>query len=203
MSWAFADHPAAGLGRIAVLSAHPARIARLLLRPRASWLAFPGMAFLAFFFVYPVLQLLAISLQDPDTAAFSLAAYHRVMVTKVYLHVLENTFVIAAQTTGLCLLLGYPLAYWLATMPAERRRRMILFVMLPFWTSALVKSFSWLVLLARYGVVAHVLGAISPTGHAPELLHGRGAVLMGMVQILLPLAVLTMLPVMMQIDQTL
>jgi ABC-type spermidine/putrescine transport system permease subunit II len=88
-------------------------------------------------------------------------------------------------------------------MPEQRRRRLILLVMLPFWTSALVKSFSWLVLLARYGVVAHVLGAISPTGHAPELLHGRGAVLMGMVQILLPLAVLTMLPVMLQIDQTL
>jgi putative spermidine/putrescine transport system permease protein len=172
-------------------------------RPRSAWLALPGMAFLAFFFVVPVLQLLAVSLQDPDTAEFSLAAYHRVIETKVYLGVLQTTFIIALETTGLCLVLGYPLAYWLAMMPEERRRKLILFVMLPFWTSALVKSFSWLVLLARYGVVAHVLGALSPTGHAPELLHGRSAVLMGMVQILLPLTVLTMLPVMLQIDRTL
>jgi putative spermidine/putrescine transport system permease protein len=203
LSEAFVDHSAFGGVKRRIVSSRAVCTARTMARPRASWLALPGMAFLAFFFIYPVLQLLAVSLQDPDTAAFSLAAYHRVIVTKVYLHVLENTFIIAAQTTGFCLLLGYPLAYWLATMPEQRRRRLILLVMLPFWTSALVKSFSWLVLLARYGVIAHVLGAISPTGHAPELLHGRGAVLMGMVQILLPLAVLTMLPVMLQIDQTL
>ena len=73
--------------------------------------------------------------------------------------------------------------------------------MLPFWTSALVKSFGWLVLLARYGVVARVLGVLSPDGQAPELLHGRGAVLMGMTHALLPLAVLTMLPVMIRIDR--
>ena len=81
------------------------------------------------------------------------------------------------------------------------RGRLILLVMLPFWTSALVKSFGWLVLLARHGVVARLLAVISPTGEAPELLHGRGAVLMGMTHTLLPLAVLTMLPVMVRIDR--
>jgi putative spermidine/putrescine transport system permease protein len=88
------------------LSALQVAARRGLLRPSVSWLALPGMAFLAFFFLYPVLQLLAVSFQDPETAAFSLAGYHRVIVTKVYLHVLENTFVIATQTTGCCQLLG-------------------------------------------------------------------------------------------------
>ena len=176
---------------------------RATLRPRAAWLAFPGLLYLAVFFVYPVLRLLLTSLQDPDSGGFSLAAYRRLIGATVYLDVMRTTFFIAAETTALCLVLGYPLAYWLARMPAARRAKLILLVMLPFWTSALVKSFSWLVLLARHGIVANTLRALNPTGQAPELLHGRGAVLMAMTHTLLPLAVLTMLPVMLQIDRTL
>ncbi len=171
------------------------------LRPRAAWLAVPGLLFLAVFFILPVLQLFDVSLRDPQTLAFSLAGYRRAVGAVVYLRVLQNTFAIAAQTTLLCIALGYPLAYWLTGLSAPLRAKLILLVMLPFWTSALVKAFAWLVLLARYGVVAHVLGTLSPTGQAPELLHGRGAVLMGMTHTLLPLAVLTMLPVMLRIDR--
>jgi putative spermidine/putrescine transport system permease protein len=176
-------------------------MATRLLRPRAAWLAVPGLLFLGLFFVFPVLQLLGVSLRDPETLSFSLAGYRRALGATVYLHVLENTFAIAAQTTLLCLVFGYPLAYWLAGLQPRMRERLIVLVMLPFWTSALVKSFGWLVLLARYGVVARVLGALSPSGQAPELLHGRGAVLMGMTHALLPLSVLTMLPVMIRIDR--
>jgi putative spermidine/putrescine transport system permease protein len=171
------------------------------LRPRAAWLAVPGLLFLGVFFIFPVLQLLGVSLQDPETLKFSLAGYQRAFGATVYLRVLQNTFDVAAQTTLLCLALGYPLAYWLSGLRPKWRGRLILLVMLPFWTSALVKSFGWLVLLARYGVVADLLRALSPAGQAPELLHGRGAVLMGMVQTLMPLAVLTMLPVMLRIDR--
>ena len=170
-------------------------------RPRAAWLAVPGLLFLGVFFVFPVLQLLGVSLRDPETLNFSLAGYRRALGATVYLNVLRNTFGIATQTTLLCLTFAYPLAYWLAGLRPRLRGRLILLVMLPFWTSALVKSFGWLVLLARYGVVARVLSAISPDGQAPELLHGRGAVLMGMTHALLPLAVLTMLPVMIRIDR--
>ena len=170
-------------------------------RPRAAWLAIPGLLFLGAFFVFPVLQLFGVSLRDPETLSFSLAGYRRALGATVYLGVLRNTFGIAAQTTLLCLTFAYPLAYWLSGLRPRTRGRLILLVMLPFWTSALVKSFAWLVLLARYGVVARVLGTLSPDGQAPELLHGRGAVLMGMTHALLPLAVLTMLPVMIRIDR--
>jgi putative spermidine/putrescine transport system permease protein len=176
---------------------------RIVCRPRVAWLAFPGLLYLAMFFIYPVVQLLLTSLQDPESGAFSLAAYRRLMSATVYLDVMRTTFFIAAETAALCLLLGYPLAYWLARMPAGRRAKLILLVMLPFWTSALVKSFSWLVLLARHGIVANTIRALNPSGQAPELLHGRGPVLMAMIHTLLPLAVLTMLPVMLQIDRTL
>lgn len=167
----------------------------------AYWLALPGLLFLGVFFVFPVLQLLAVSVQDPVTLGFSLAGYRRLFTATVYLRVLQNTFGIAAQTTALCLVTGYPLAYWLCGLRPAWRARAVLLVMLPFWTSALVKSFGWLVLLARRGLVAAFLGWFSTDGQAPELLHGRGAVLMGMTHTLLPLAVLTMLPVMLRIDR--
>ncbi len=176
---------------------------RAIGRPRVAWLAFPGLLYLGVFFVYPVVRLLLTSLQDPDTAGFSLAAYRRLVSATVYLDVMRTTFFIAAETTTLCLVLGYPLAYWLARLQPAQRAKLILLVMLPFWTSALVKSFSWLVLLARHGIVANTIRALNPDGQSPELLHGRGAVLMAMTHTLLPLAVLTMLPVMLQIDRTL
>ncbi len=164
------------------------------------WLAAPGLAFLAVFFVYPVLRLLMLSLQDGDTGAFSLAAYARLFSRSIYVRVLENTFLIAGETTILCLLLGYPVAYWLAGLSARRRQSLLLLVLLPFWTSALVKSFAWIVLLARTGLVARLLQDATGSAEPVELLYGRGSVLMGMVHTLMPLAVMTMLPVMTQID---
>lgn len=181
----------------AVRTEAPAR--RPLLR-NPLWLAAPGIAFLAVFFLYPVLRLLLLSLQDNDTGGFSLAAYSRLFTRSVYVRVLENTFGIAGETTLLCLLLGYPVAYWLAGMAPRRRGSLLLLVLLPFWTSALVKSFAWIVLLARTGVVARLLMDVSGRSQPVELLYGRGAVLMGMVHALLPLAIMTMLPVMTQID---
>ena len=66
-----------------------------------------------------------------------------------------------------------------------------------------IVGLGWLALLARHGIVANAIRALDPAGQSPELLHGRGAVLMAMVHTLMPLAVLTMLPVMLQIDRTL
>lgn len=175
------------------------RMVRRLADPR--WLALPGIAFLAVFFVYPVLHLLVRSVQTADRSEWSLAAYARLFTHPVYLRVLQNTFVIAADTTAICLLLAYPVAYWLSSMPEKRRRTLLLVVLMPFWTSALVKSFAWIVLLARTGVVAHLLMQATGADHPIELLYGRGSVLMGMVHALLPLAVMTMLPTMLQIDR--
>ncbi len=163
------------------------------------WLAVPGLLFLALFLVYPTFQLLQLSVQDPETGAFSLTSYRRAFTVGVYARVLEITFTVAAQTTLLCLLFGYPLAYWLSRLPAEKQRAMVLLVLLPFWTSALVKNFAWLMLLGRTGIVANTarwLGFDNP----PELLFGRATVVFAMTHTMLPLAVVTMLPVMSKID---
>ncbi|HEX3404933.1 MAG TPA: ABC transporter permease subunit [Acetobacteraceae bacterium] len=169
------------------------------LRPGALWLTLPGLLYLLVFLLLPCIWLLSLSVEDADTGAFTLAAYARAFGVGVYTRVLTTTFVIALETTLLCLLLGYPVAYWLTRQPKRRQRLLALFVLFPFWTSALVKNFVWLVLLGRMGAVVTFLKFLG-MAQPPELLFNRGAVVFGMTHTMLPLAIITMLPVMNQID---
>lgn len=177
----------------------PARRPRL--RLSALWLVLPGVAFLSAFLLYPSFELLATSLKHPQTGAFSLAAFAKVFGGGVYTRSLLTTFSVAAQTTAWCLLLGYPLAYWLASLSPRRQRLAALLVMLPFWTSALVKNFAWLVFLGRNGVFNDLLVWL---GMAPaQWLFARATVVFAMVHTLLPLAVVVMLPIMNRIERAL
>lgn len=163
------------------------------------WLTLPGLAYLLVFLVLPGLRLLSLGFEDNDTGAYTLAAYARAFSVGVYTRILGTTFAIAFDTTALCLLLGYPVAYWLARQPKRRQRLLGLLVLFPFWTSALVKNFVWLVLLGRTGIIESLL-RLSGLAHPPELLFSRGTVVFGMTHTMLPLAIITMLPVMNQID---
>jgi putative spermidine/putrescine transport system permease protein len=171
------------------------------LRPGVLWLAAPGLLYIVVFLLLPCLRMLSLSLEDNDTQTFSTSAYARLLHVGLYARVLTTTFAVAFQVTALCLLLGYPLAYWLARQPQRRQRMLSLLVLFPFWTSALVKNFTWLVLLGRHGIVTNLLGAIGLP--APDLLFSRGTVVFGMTHTMLPLAVISMLPVMNQIDRSL
>lgn len=170
-------------------------------RPPVLWLALPGLLFLLIFLLLPCLRLMGLSLQDAS-GAFSLANFRRAFNVGVYVRVLSNTFTIAAQTTGLCLLLGYPLAYWLSRQPPQRQRALTLLVLFPFWTSALVKSFVWLVLLGHTGPFARLFEAMGME-EPPELLFSRLTVVLAMAHTMLPLAVVTMLPTLIGIDHRL
>ncbi|HEY4250655.1 MAG TPA: ABC transporter permease subunit [Roseomonas sp.] len=162
------------------------------------WLAVPGLVYLLVFLVLPALGMLSISLTDTDTGEWSLAAYQRALGVPVYTRIIGNTFAIALQVTALCLLLGYPLAYWLARLPARAQRMTALLVLLPMWTSALVKNFAWLVLFGRTGIVAGLIQALG--FEAPDLLFNRLTVVFAMTHSMLPIATVSMLSVMTQLD---
>jgi putative spermidine/putrescine transport system permease protein len=166
------------------------------------WLALPGLGFLTLFLILPTAQMLSVGFFDKVTGALTLSAFARIWIGGPYLAVLSTTFSVAIWTTMLCVGLGYPLAYWLARKPPRQQRIAALFVLLPFWTSALIKNFSWLVLLGRNGIMAKTMAAVGMTG-GDHLLFNRATVVFAMVHTLLPLAVVTMLPVMNQIDRRL
>ncbi|MGF6174750.1 ABC transporter permease subunit [Ensifer sp. 4252] len=167
------------------------------------WLAVPGIAFLLIFFLVPVARLMGLSLEDADTGAMTASHYARIFETDVYFRVLLITFRIAGLTTLFSLLLGYPLAYWLSRLPDRTRGTMILLVMVPFWTSYLVKSFAWVIVLGRTGVINQIGLGSGLLSQPLELLHNELGVMIGMVHAMVPLAILTMLPVMTGIDRRL
>ena len=175
-------------------------------RPRSVWLRawpiYPTLLFLAALFVYPVAQLLSLSVID-SSGALTTSHYERLFVSPVYIQVLRNTLEISAWTTLLCIIGGYPIAYMLATTEPGTRNRLILWVLLPFWTSFLVRTFAWIVLLGRRGAVNDVLMTLGLVDQPIALLYNMTGVMIGMVHAMMPLAVLTMLSVMENIDRNL
>jgi len=164
---------------------------------RSFWLLAPAVGFLLVFFVYPVVDMLSVAFIDSG-GRFTLGNFARLFEHAVYFKVLRITFEIALLTTLLCLVLGYPVAYFLAHSNATLRGKLLLVVLMPFWTGFLVRTFSWMILLADAGpltAIGHRLGLIEL-----QLSNNLVGVLIGMSHALLPLAVLNMLAVMQSID---
>jgi len=157
----------------------------------------PALAWLGIFFVYPIGRLFYASLFTP---AFSLASYAKLLGTPVYVRVLANTFEISLTVTLVTLVLGYPLAFLMATAGRRASGVMLIAIILPLWTSVLVRTYAWMVLLGRRGLVNEALGSLGLTDAPLPLLYNRLGVTIGMVHVLLPFMVLPIYSVMKGID---
>lgn len=162
--------------------------------------AIPALLFLALFFLLPVAEMLMGSFQNAS-GELSLTNFERIASTPVYGRVLGITFWVSALTAILSVVLAYPVAYLLARMSPMGRERWLLWIMLPFWTSYLIKTYAWMLLLSRKGLLTVLASDVldNPSGLVPAL----SGVLIGMVHSMLPLAVITLLPIMRSIDQRL
>ncbi|WP_291296820.1 ABC transporter permease subunit [Elioraea sp.] len=169
----------------------------------AAWYAAPAVVFLAVFFLYPVLRLLLLSVQIEATGELTTEHFHRALTAEVYVRVLGITFGVAGETTLGAVVLGYPLAYWLARQPLSRRGWLLMLVLIPFWTSYLVKTFAWMITLDQSGIMNRALVGAGIVPSPIDVLHGRMGVRIGMIHAMLPLAVLTMLPVMLSVERQL
>ena len=110
--------------------------------------------------------------------------------------ILLRTFSISAVVTLMCILLGYPLAYWLSTLNERKANLMMILVLLPFWTSVLVRIAAWIVLLQTNGLVNRFLMFTGLSGEPVPLLFNRLGVIIAMVHILLPFMILPLYSVM-------
>jgi ABC-type spermidine/putrescine transport system permease subunit I len=162
----------------------------------------PAILFLGFFFIYPVVLLLGLSLVD-TSGALSLEHYTRLYEKGVYVKVLLITLKIAGWTTLFAMLAGYPIAYLLSTVKSSTRNSLVIWVLMPFWTSFLVRTFAWIVLLGRHGALNELLLALGIVDTPVRLIFNFTGVMIGMVHALMPLCVLTMLSVMENIDRNL
>lgn len=120
----------------------------------------------------------------------------------IYIDVLERTFWISLIVTAVCLLLGYPIAYLLATLPTRQSNLLMILVLLPFWTSLLVRVTAWVVLLQTQGLINDAGVAFGLWSERIQLIHNRTGVYIAMIHILLPFMVLPLYSVMKGISPT-
>jgi putative spermidine/putrescine transport system permease protein len=115
---------------------------------------------------------------------------------RLYVGVFIKTAWVSISVSVLCLLLGYPVAYFLANIPARYSNLLMILVLLPFWTSILVRTTAWVVVLQTHGVLNDLLVRLGLTDHALSLIYNRFGVLVAMTHILLPYAILSLYSVM-------
>lgn len=152
---------------------------------RGAWPALPALILLFVFFLFPVVRMLGLSLEGG-----TLDWYAKALGEGLYLRVMWNTFEIALLVTLFCLLLGYPLGFLIATTTPGWATFGFICVLLPLWTSVLVRTYAWMVLLGRNGVFNRLLMDGGITSDPIPMLHNFTGVLIGMVHVLLPYVVL-------------
>jgi ABC-type spermidine/putrescine transport system permease subunit I len=160
-------------------------------------LVLPLIAYLAAFYAYPVAAMMLRSIAEPG---WTLENFRRVFENPVYLHVLWLTFRVGVIVTTAALLLGFPVAYVLARIDRAKSNLLMMLVLLPFWTSILVRTYAWMVLLGRQGLVNQFLLAIGAIDEPVQLLNTSFAVYVAMVHILLPFMILPLYSVIRGID---
>lgn len=147
----------------------------------------PIVAGLLIAFAYPVGKLLSVSLFNPT---FSIEQYTRVFSASLYSTIILRTFRIAGAVTVIALFLAYPVALMMSRLSGIRLMAMAACVMVPLWTSVLVRSYAWIIILQRNGIVNQFLQSVGLTKAPLDLLYNEFAVLVAMVHVLLPYMVL-------------
>jgi putative spermidine/putrescine transport system permease protein len=160
----------------------------------------PLFAFMLIAFNLPILLMLGWSFSNPTP---TLQHYAYLFEVPIYLKVLVNTLRIAAITVFACVLLGYPLAYWLRSLPPRRRLFVLALVVLPFWISILIRTYAWIVILGNAGLVNRALLDTGLIGAPVEFLYNELGVIVGTVNVLLPFFVLPLYAAMTRIDDRL
>jgi spermidine/putrescine transport system permease protein len=126
-------------------------------RWRIFGLIFPSLFWLVIFFLIPLLIVSAMSFGQRGTYGgvewqLTIENFIR-LFDPLYLRIFARSFAIAAIVTVICLLIGYPLAYWIAVQPMQRRNTLLMLLMIPFWTNFLVRTYAWILILRDHGII--------------------------------------------------
>jgi len=162
------------------------------------WLLMPVLIYLLYFFVYPIFSLIWTSFFDPE---ITLKHYIRLYQKPVYLKVIFLTLKLSFFCTLLSIIIGYPIAYLLKKVTSNIRNILMIFIVLPFWTSILVRMYAWMVILGREGIINSTLLKMGIISAPLNLLYNTFSVTIGMVHFLVPFMIFSLYSVMNGIDQ--
>ncbi len=177
------------------------------MRPRlgGEWqLALPLAVYFAVFFAAPLAVLVGVSLfAEPTMRTLSLAQYGRFLGDRLHLSILTDTLLLGAKATLACLVLGYPLA-WVTARSRPRVQALLTFIIiLPLLTSVVVRTFAWIVILGRQGILNKTMLAIGLIDEPARLLFSEPGVVLVLTQVQLPLMVLPLLTTFQRMDPNL
>lgn len=164
----------------------------------AFYLVLPLVIYLCFFYVYPLLRMFAMSFSPHLTLDNYLEFF-----SIIYLRSLYVTFKISVLVTILCLLLGYPLAYYLSSISQKKANILVILVLIPLWTSVLVRTYSWIMILGRNGIVNQSLMDLNLVDEPLKIIYNVLGLVIGMVHVMMPFMVLSLFSVMSGIDRNL
>lgn len=160
----------------------------------------PAFLLIVVAFDVPLAAMLGRSVSFPD---ITFEHYSELFSTDLYLKVVWNTFEVAAIVTAVCALLGYPLAFWMRTLPPTWQIVAIGLVVVPFWISVLIRTYAWIAILGNGGIVNSILLHFGLVAEPVTFLYSKFGVIVGIANVLLPFLVLPLFAAMVKLDERL
>lgn len=170
---------------------------RRRLLPRALAPTLPALVLVLVFFVLPVLALLSRSITEP---VFGLQNYIDLLGSSTYLKIFFNTFFVSALVTAISLIIGFPVAWALAIMPQRQANIVFAIILLSMWTNLLARTYAWMVLLQRTGVINKTLMGLGLIDQPLVMVNNLVGVTIGMTYIMLPFIIIPLYGVIRKID---
>lgn len=172
------------------------------MKKNGKFLMAPTLGWLTVFFVLPMLIVVAVSFASRTPYGqvvfdWTLHNYAR-FLEPLYLSIFAQTLLVALVTTIFTVLLGYPLAYYIAQLPKRWQQPGLILCMIPFWINFLIRSYAWVIILRAQGVLNTLLLKAGIIDQPLQLLYNEGAVMLGMIYALLPFMIL---PIYVSIEQ--
>ena len=164
-------------------------------KKQAFLLALPASLALLVFFILPMGYILVQTLLENGTADF-----REFFTDPFYLDILWTTLRVSLVSTAVSLLLGYPTAYYMARTTSRLKKVMVIVILFPFLVSAVVRSYGWMVILGTNGLLNQLLMGLGLISEPLRLLNTEAAVIIGMIHLLIPYMILSLVGVLQSID---
>ncbi len=168
---------------------------------------FLNMGWFAMFVLIPGMMVVGISFMSRDTVTFfslpPTLSHYRELLDPVYARVLGQSLIYSLNTTVLCLMISYPFAWILSQGPRQRRAVLLIMVIIPFWTSSLIRTYALVILMKANGIINTLLIGAGIVAEPVTLLYTDFAVYVGLIYTLLPFMILPLYAVMEKMDRRL
>lgn len=167
----------------------------------------PVVLWMVSFFVIPIFLVILVSFfsrgQYGDIEYHITGQNYIKLLNPMYIKILWSSLIMSLLTTILCLIFGYPFAYYVARSPKSIRAILLMLIILPFWTNSLVRTYAWIILLRTEGIINTCLISLGIIGKPLKLLYNNTSVLIGMIYMMFPFMVLPLYSSIEKLDHTL